>query len=91
MFDRSSKAVIALAIFALLLVAAVPVSLFVGLILMVLGHIVGGLALFGGTILAATAVLAVAGISGVRHVRRLISTQSVRIMRLGSDDYSYLR
>jgi hypothetical protein len=91
MLDRSSKVVIGLAIFAALMVAAVPVSLFVAVILMLLGHVVGGLALFGGTILAVTGVVAIAGISGVRHVRRLISEQSVRILRLGNDDYSYLR
>jgi uncharacterized membrane protein YdjX (TVP38/TMEM64 family) len=91
MLDRSSKAVIALAIFALLMVAAMPVSLFVAVILMLLGHVVGGLALFGGTILAASGALAIAGFSGVRHARRLISAQTGRILRLGSDDYSYLR
>jgi hypothetical protein len=53
----STKAVIAAALLAVLLVAAVPVALFVGLILMLLGHVVGGLALFGASILTATAVV----------------------------------
>ena len=35
---------------------AIPIALIVGLVLMLLGHVIGGLALFGGSILAATAV-----------------------------------
>ncbi|MGD0067782.1 MAG: hypothetical protein ABSB76_30650, partial [Streptosporangiaceae bacterium] len=50
---RSAKAVIAVTLLALLLVAAVPVALLAGLVMMMLGHAVGGLALFGGSILAA--------------------------------------
>ena len=38
---------------ALLLVAAVPVALPAGVVMMLLGHVVGGLALSGGSILAA--------------------------------------
>ena len=48
--SRSAKAVIAVTLFALLLVAAVPVALLAGVVVMVLGHVVGGLALFGGSI-----------------------------------------
>ena len=46
--DRSAKAVIAVTLLALLLVAAVPVALLAGVVVMMLGHVVGGLALFGG-------------------------------------------
>ena len=40
----STKAVIAVGLLAVLLVAAVPLALLVGLFMMLLGHIVGGLA-----------------------------------------------
>ena len=46
----STKAVIAAALLAVLLVAAVPVALLVGLFLMLFGHVIVGLALFGGSI-----------------------------------------
>jgi hypothetical protein len=68
--DRSGRAVMAAMMFALLLVAAVPVALLAGLVLMLLGHVIGGLALFGGSVLAAVAV---AGMSGMRHLRKLVS------------------
>jgi hypothetical protein len=71
--DRSGKAVMAAMMFALLLVAAVPVALLAGLVLMLLGHVIGGLALFGGSVLAAVAAVAVAGMSGMRHLRKLVS------------------
>jgi hypothetical protein len=70
---RSAKGVIAVALLALLLVAAVPVALLAGLVMMVLGHVVGGLALFGGSILAAGIAVAVAGMSGMRHLRKLVA------------------
>ena len=54
--DRSAKAVIAVTLLALLLVAAVPVALLAGVVMVLLGHVVGGLALFGSSILAAAAV-----------------------------------
>lgn len=44
--DRSGKAVIAVTLLALLLVAAVPLALLAGLIIMALGHVVVGLAVF---------------------------------------------
>ena len=70
--DRSAKAVIAVTLFALLLVAAVPLALLAGVVLMMLGHVVGGLALFGGSILAAGTAVALAGMSGTRHLRKLL-------------------
>jgi hypothetical protein len=71
--DRSAKAVIAVTLLALLLVAAVPVALLAGVVMMLLGHVVGGLALFGGSILAAVMAVTVAGMSGMRHLRKLVS------------------
>ena len=85
----SAKAVIATVLLAVLLVAAVPVALLAGLILMVLGHIAGGLALFGASILAAAAAVVLASLSGVRHLRKLISQQRNRIVQLRQADYHY--
>jgi hypothetical protein len=85
---RSTKLVIAAALLAVLLVAAVPVALFVGLILMLLGHVVGGLALFGASILAAVAAVVIASLSGVRHLRKMLAQQGFGVVRLGRDQYS---
>jgi hypothetical protein len=85
----STKAVIAVGLLAVLLVAAVPVALLVGLFMMVLGHVVGGLALFGGSILVAVAAVAIAGLSGVQHVRKLARQQSYRIVQLRRGDYNF--
>jgi uncharacterized membrane protein YdjX (TVP38/TMEM64 family) len=89
--DRSAKAVIAVTLFALLLVAAVPVALLAGVVMVVLGHIVGGLALFGGSILAAAAAVALAGITGTRHLRKLLSKRSFRVVQLDSSQYTEVR
>jgi uncharacterized membrane protein YdjX (TVP38/TMEM64 family) len=88
----STRAVIVAGVLALLLVAAVPVALLVGIILMLLGHVVGGLALFGGSILAAGAAVVIAGFSGVRHLRRVITQRSFRdfnVVQLRRGDYDY--
>jgi uncharacterized membrane protein YdjX (TVP38/TMEM64 family) len=85
----STKAVIAVGLLAVLLVAAVPLALLVGLFMMLLGHIVGGLALFGGSILVAVAAVAIAGLSGVQHVRKLVRQQSYRIVQLRRGDYNF--
>jgi uncharacterized membrane protein YdjX (TVP38/TMEM64 family) len=85
--DRSAKVVIAVTLLALLLVAAVPVALLAGVVLMLLGYVVGGLALFGGSILAAAIAVAVAGMSGMRHLRKLVSAHSVRVVRLDDSQY----
>jgi uncharacterized membrane protein len=85
----SGKAVLALGLLAVLLVAAVPAALFVGVILMLLGHVIGGLALFGASILAAGAAVVVAGVSGVRHLRKLIGQQRSRLLQLHGSDYRY--
>ena len=70
--NMSSKVVIALALLAFALVVAVPVALLVGVIMMLLGHVIGGLALFGGSILAATAAVVLASVTGVRHLRGMV-------------------
>jgi uncharacterized membrane protein len=89
----STKAVIAAAVLAVLLVAAVPVALFTGVIMMLLGHVVGGLALFGASILAAVAAVTIASLTGVRHLRKTIASmvaqRDYRVVSLGQRDYDY--
>jgi predicted lipid-binding transport protein (Tim44 family) len=86
--DRSAKAVIAVTLFALLLVAAVPLALLAGVVLMMLGHVAGGLALFGGSILAAGTAVALAGMSGTRHLRKLLTRGSFRVVPLDGPQYA---
>jgi hypothetical protein len=86
--DRSGRAVIAVMLLALLLVAAVPVALLAGLVMMLLGHVIGGLALFGGSILAAVVAVAVTGMSGMRHLRKLVSERGFGVVRLDSSQYA---
>jgi uncharacterized membrane protein YdjX (TVP38/TMEM64 family) len=86
--DRSAKAVIAVTLLALLLVAVVPVALLAGVVMMMLGHVGGGLALFGGSVLAAAISVALAGVGGVRHLRKLISERSFRVVRLDGSQYT---
>ena len=85
---RSAKAVIAVTLFALLLVAAVPVALLAGVVMMLLGHVVGGLALFGGSVLAAGIAVPLAGMTGMRHLRKLLSGGSFRVLRLDGSQYT---
>jgi hypothetical protein len=85
---RSAKAVIAVTLLALALVTAVPVAFLVAVVLTVLGHIVGGLALFGGSVLAAVAAVALAGMSGMRHLRKLLSGGGFPVVRLDDSQYS---
>jgi uncharacterized membrane protein YdjX (TVP38/TMEM64 family) len=86
--DRSATAVIAVTLLALLLVAAVPLALLAGVVMMLLGHVIGGLALFGGSVLAAAVAVAVAGMSGMRHLRKLVSGRSFHVVRLGGSQYT---
>lgn len=86
--DRSAKAVIAVTLLALLLVAAVPVALLAGVVLMILGHVVGGLALSGGSILAAAVAVALAGMSGMRHLRKLLSGRTVHVVQVDASQYT---
>lgn len=84
-----AKAVIAAGLLAVLLVAAVPAALLTGVIIMLLGHVLAGLALFGASVLAAAAAVVVAVVSGVRHLGRLVSRQRYRVVQLGQGDYRY--
>ena len=86
--DRSARTVIAVTLVALLLVAAVPVALLAGVVIMMLGHVAGGLALFGGSILAAAIAVALAGMSGMRHLRKLLSRGSFRVVPLDGSQYT---
>ena len=86
--DRSAKAMIAVTLLALLLVAAVPVALLAAVVMMVLGYVVGGLALFGGSVLAAAIAVALAGVSGMRHLRKLLSRSSFPVVRLDGSQYT---
>ena len=85
---RSAKAVIGVTMLALVLVAAVPVALLAAVIVMMLGHVVGGLALFGGSVLAAAIAVPLAGMSGLRHLRKLLSRENFRVMRLDASQYT---
>jgi uncharacterized membrane protein YdjX (TVP38/TMEM64 family) len=85
---RPAKAMIAVTLLALLLVAAVPVALLAAVVMMMLGYVVGGLALFGGTVLAAGIAVALAGMSGMRHLRKLLSGDSFRVVRLNGSQYA---
>ena len=86
--DRSAKAVIAVTLLALLLVAVVPVALLAGVVMMLLGHVAGGLALFGGSVLAAAIAVALAGITGLRHLRKLVSGRSFRVVQPDGSQYT---
>jgi uncharacterized membrane protein YdjX (TVP38/TMEM64 family) len=95
MMGWSTKAVIAAVVLAVLLVAAVPVAFFAGVILMLFGHIIGGLTLFGASVLAAVAAVVFAGVSGVRHLRKMV-TELVsqrgyedRVVQLRRGEYDY--
>jgi hypothetical protein len=79
---------IAVTLLALLLVAAVPVALLAALVMMMLGYVAGGLALFGGSVLAAALAVALAGMSGMRHLRKLLSGDSFRVVRLNGSQYT---
>jgi hypothetical protein len=85
---KAARGMIVVTLLALLLVAAVPVALLAAVIIMLLGHVVIGLALFGGSVLAAGLAIAVAGMSGMRHLRKLISEGSSRIVRLNGSEYA---
>ncbi len=86
--DRPAKAMIAVTLLALLLVAAVPVALLAAVVMMMLGYVVGGLALFGGSVLAAAMAVALAGMSGTRHLRKLLSGGGLRVVRLDGSQYT---
>src|SRR5580704_11314793 len=85
--NRSARAVTAV---TLLLVAAVPVALLATVVMMMLGHVVGGLALFGGSILVAATAVTVAGMSGMRHLRKLLSRGSFGVVQLDGGQHTGL-
>src|SRR5215471_4322647 len=86
--DRPAKAMIAVMLLALVLVAAVPVALLAAVVMMMLGYVVGGLGLFGGSVIAAAIAVALAGMSGMRQLRKLLSGESFRIVRLDGSRYT---
>ena len=85
---RSAKIMIAVTLLALLLVAAVPVALLAGVIMMMLGHVAGGLALFGGSVLAAAMAVVLAGMSGMRQLRKLVSGRGFPIVQQDGSHYT---
>lgn len=85
----SARVVIAAALLAVVLVATVPVALLAGVVLMLLGHVVGGFALFGASVLSAVAGVLLAGLTGVRHLRRLIGQRGYRVVQLRPSEYHY--
>lgn len=86
--DRSARAVIAMTLLAVLLVAAVPVALLAAVVMMTIGHVVGGLALFGGSVLAAVLAAALAGMSGIRHLRKLLTSSGFRVVPPDGNQYA---
>ncbi len=78
---RSAKTVIVVTLLAILLVTAVPVALLAAVIMIVLGQVVGGLVLFGGTVLAAVMAVALAGMSGRRQLRKLLARASFNVVQ----------
>ena len=89
--NMSAKVVIALMLLAFALVAAVPIAFVAGVVMMLLGHVIGGLALFGGSILAASGAVVLASLTGLRHLRSMLTERNFRVLQLGSDDYTYIR
>ena len=81
------RAVMAAAVIAVALMAAVPVAFLTGLVMVLVGHVVGGLALFGASVLAAVAGVTIAILGGVRHLRTLVRRQSRHVVRLSQGDY----
>jgi uncharacterized membrane protein YdjX (TVP38/TMEM64 family) len=73
---------------ALLLVAAVPVALLAGVVMMMLGHVVGGLAVFGGSVFVAAAAVILAGMSGMRQLRRLVSGHGFHVAPQDGGQYT---
>ena len=86
---RSAKTVAALGLLAVLLVMAVPAALFAAVILMLLGHVVGGLAVFGASVLLAVAGVSVAVLSGARQLRKLVTQPLRDVVQLGRGEYDF--
>lgn len=85
---RQARGVIAVTLLALLLVAAVPAALLAGVIIMIAGHVVGGLAVFGGSVLAAAVAVALAGLTGMRRLRKLVSGPGFPVVQPDGSRYA---
>jgi uncharacterized membrane protein YdjX (TVP38/TMEM64 family) len=83
----SAKAVIAVTALVLLLMAAMPLAFLAAVIMMVLGHVIGGLAVLGGSVLAAVLAVGLAGVTGMQYMRRLVSRASFNIVQLDRTRY----
>ncbi len=86
--DRSAKAVLGVTLLALLLLAALPAAVLAAVIMMILGHVVGGLALFGGSVLVAATAVAIAGMTGMHQLRKLVSRASLNVVQLDHNQYT---
>jgi hypothetical protein len=76
------------ALLALLLLAAVPAALLAAVIMMILGHVVGGLAVLGGSVLVAVVAIAIAGMTGMHHLRKLLSRASFNPAQVDHRQYA---
>ncbi|NUR25658.1 MAG: hypothetical protein HOV83_07375 [Catenulispora sp.] len=85
----SAKPLIVLTVLAVLLLVAVPISILVALFMIVFGHVVGGFAVIGITLLAAIAAVVLAGASGIRHLQKVVEHKSFRVVQLGRREYHY--
>jgi hypothetical protein len=85
---RSARVMIGLTLLVVLLVAAVPVALLAAVVMMMLGHVVGGLALFGGSVLAAAAGIALAGMTGMHQLRKRLFRGSFSVVQLDPRQYT---
>ena len=85
---RSAKAAIAVTLLALLVLTAVPLAILAAVIMVILGHFVGGLALFGGAVLAAAIALGLAYMTGMHQLRKLLSRASFDVGRLDPRQYT---
>lgn len=85
----SAKPLIILTVLAVLLLVAVPISILVALFMIVFGHVTGGFAVIGVTLLAAIAAVVLAGASGIRHLQRVVEHKSFRVVQLGQREYHY--
>jgi len=89
MAGRPARAVIAVTLLAVLLLTAVPAALLAAVIMMILGHVVVGLAVFGGSVIAAAMAVALAGMTGMRHLRKLLSrAASFNVVPLDHTQYT---
>jgi multisubunit Na+/H+ antiporter MnhB subunit len=88
--DRPARTVTAVTLLALLLVGAVPAALLAAVVMMMLGHVAGGLALSGGSVLAAAIAVTVAGTSGMRHLRKRLSGGRSGVVHLDGGQHAGL-